>query len=79
VAVKASPMGVIKTLVNFKSLELITNNLLFENINKADKTLASRKDSQAANSLQDPISKKPITKKGWWSGSDIGPEFKSQY
>jgi hypothetical protein len=29
--------------------------------------------------LQDPISKKLITKKGWWSGSDIGPEFKSQY
>jgi hypothetical protein len=22
-----------------------------------------------ANSLQDPISKKPITKKGWWSSS----------
>jgi hypothetical protein len=22
-----------------------------------------------ANSSQDPISKKPITKKGWWSGS----------
>jgi hypothetical protein len=21
------------------------------------------------NSLQDPISKKPITEKGWWSGS----------
>jgi hypothetical protein len=23
--------------------------------------------------------KKPITKKGWWSGQGIGPEFKSQY
>jgi hypothetical protein len=28
-----------------------------------------------ANSLQDPISKNPITKKGWWSGSGVGPEF----
>jgi hypothetical protein len=26
-----------------------------------------------ANSLQDPISKKPITKKGWWSGSRCRP------
>jgi hypothetical protein len=32
-----------------------------------------------ANSSQDPISKKPITKKGWWSGSGVGPEFKPQY
>jgi hypothetical protein len=23
--------------------------------------------------------KNPITKKGWWSGSRLGPEFKSQY
>jgi hypothetical protein len=28
-----------------------------------------------ANSSQDPILKKHITKKGWWSG----PEFKPQY
>jgi hypothetical protein len=26
-----------------------------------------------ANSSQDPISKKPITKKGWWSGSRCRP------
>jgi hypothetical protein len=26
-----------------------------------------------ANSLQYPISKKPITKKGWWSGSRCRP------
>jgi hypothetical protein len=26
-----------------------------------------------ANSLRDPISKKPITKKGWWSGSRCRP------
>jgi hypothetical protein len=32
-----------------------------------------------ANSLRDPILKKPITKKGWWNGSRIGPEFKPQY
>jgi hypothetical protein len=25
--------------------------------------------ARQANSLQDPISKIPITKKGWWSGS----------
>jgi hypothetical protein len=22
---------------------------------------------------------KPFTKKGWWSGLDVGPEFKPQY
>jgi hypothetical protein len=33
----------------------------------------------SANSLQDPISKTPVIKNGWWSGSDIGPEFKPQY
>jgi hypothetical protein len=32
-----------------------------------------------ANSLQDPMPKKPITKKGWWSGSSVDPEFKPQY
>jgi hypothetical protein len=32
-----------------------------------------------ANSLGDPISKKPFTKKGWWSGSKCRSEFKSQY
>jgi hypothetical protein len=33
-----------------------------------------------ANSCRDPISKKTHQKKkGWWSGSSIGPEFKSQY
>jgi hypothetical protein len=32
-----------------------------------------------ANSSQDPISKKPITKKAWWSRSRCSPEFKSQY
>jgi hypothetical protein len=26
-----------------------------------------------ANSLGDPLSKKPITKKGWWSGSRCRP------
>jgi hypothetical protein len=26
-----------------------------------------------ANGSQDPISKKPITKKGWWSGSRCRP------
>jgi hypothetical protein len=26
-----------------------------------------------------PRKKKPITKKGWWSGSNVGPEFKPQY
>jgi hypothetical protein len=29
--------------------------------------------------LQDPMPKKPITKKGWWSGSSVDPEFKPQY
>jgi hypothetical protein len=31
---------------------------------------------------EDPISKNPITKKGWWSGwrgPTPGPEFKTQY
>jgi hypothetical protein len=23
--------------------------------------------------------KKPFTKKGWWSGQGVGPEFKPQY
>jgi hypothetical protein len=33
-----------------------------------------------ANSLWDPILKKPSQKKGWWNGSQcIGPEFKPQY
>jgi hypothetical protein len=32
--------------------------------------------SPRANSSQDPISKEPITKQGWWS---IGLEFKPQY
>jgi hypothetical protein len=31
-----------------------------------------------ANSFQDPISKKPFIKKGCWSASGIGPEFKPQ-
>jgi hypothetical protein len=26
-----------------------------------------------ANSLQDPVSKKPFTEKGWWSGSRCRP------
>jgi hypothetical protein len=26
-----------------------------------------------------PYLKKPITKKGWWSGSKCSPEFKPQY
>jgi hypothetical protein len=30
------------------------------------------------NTLQDPNPKKPKTKKGWWSGQGVGPEFKSQ-
>jgi hypothetical protein len=29
--------------------------------------------------LGDPISKTPITKKGWWRAQGIGPEFRSQY
>jgi hypothetical protein len=32
-----------------------------------------------ANSSQDPISKKPISKNGWWCGSGLGSEFKPQY
>jgi hypothetical protein len=32
-----------------------------------------------ANRSRDPISKKPTTKKGWWSGSSYRPEFKLQY
>jgi hypothetical protein len=32
-----------------------------------------------ANSSQDPSLKTPIIKKGWWSGSSVGPEFKLQY
>jgi hypothetical protein len=39
------------------------------------------KPSQA-NSFQDPISRKPITKKGGVAGGvaqGVGPEFKSQY
>jgi hypothetical protein len=31
-----------------------------------------------ADSLWDPILKKPFTKKGWWVAQDVGPEFKSQ-
>jgi hypothetical protein len=31
------------------------------------------------NSSRDPISKIPITKKGWWVTQGVGPEFKSQY
>jgi hypothetical protein len=30
------------------------------------------------NSSPDPILKKPITNKGWWSGSRCSPEFKPQ-
>jgi hypothetical protein len=29
--------------------------------------------------LKDPISRKPFTRKGWWSGSRGSPEFKPQY
>jgi hypothetical protein len=29
--------------------------------------------ANSGNSLRDPISKKPITKKGWWSGSTYRP------
>jgi hypothetical protein len=32
-----------------------------------------------ANSSRDPILKKPNTKKGWRSGSSVGPKFKPQY
>jgi hypothetical protein len=33
-----------------------------------------------ANSSQDPIWKKPITKKGWrWLNLYVGPKFKPQY
>jgi hypothetical protein len=34
-----------------------------------------------ANSSEDPISKIPITKKGWWSevAQGVVPEFKPQY
>jgi hypothetical protein len=35
--------------------------------------------SARANSSRDPILEKPITKKGWWSGSRCSPEFKPQY
>jgi hypothetical protein len=41
-----------------------------------DQEDCSLKPAQA-NSSQDPILKKPITKMGWWSG--VGPEFRSQY
>jgi hypothetical protein len=32
-----------------------------------------------ANSSQGPTLKIPITKKGWWSGSRLAPEFKPPY
>jgi hypothetical protein len=31
------------------------------------------------NNLRDPILKKHCIKKGWWSGSSVGPEFNPQH
>jgi hypothetical protein len=31
-----------------------------------------------ANSLRDPNSKKPFTKKEWWSHASLGPKLKPQ-
>jgi hypothetical protein len=45
--------------------------------------LATQEDSglkpAQANSSWDPILKKLIITKGWWSDSDVSPEFKLQY
>jgi hypothetical protein len=36
--------------------------------------------SQARQTVpRDPTLKKTFTKKGWWSDSSVGPEFKPQY
>jgi hypothetical protein len=40
---------------------------------------SSKLEAGQANSLQDPILKIHITKKGWWRAQSEGPEFKPQY